>query len=172
MFLADVSGSMEGARMRELKRALADGSSFIATENSIGLVTFSDRVTVLLPIKQFQMVQQSAFHTAVRGLSTGGKTAMYDGISVSLSMLVEEKQKDPNVKPVLFVLTDGETNIGMSYGDMDNIIEGLQIPVYSIGFEANIDELKKLSGLVEAASINAKTDDVSYTIGALLNTQM
>lgn len=172
VFLADVSGSMEGARMRELKRALADGSSFIASENSIGLVTFSDRVTVLLPIKQFQMVQQSAFHTAVGGLSTGGKTAMYDGIAVSLSMLVEEKQKDPNVKPVLFVLTDGETNIGMSYGDMDNIIEGLQIPVYSIGFEANIDELKKLSGLVEAASINAKTDDVSYTIGALLNTQM
>ncbi len=172
VFLADVSGSMEGARMRELKRALADGSSFIATENSIGLVTFSDRVTVLLPIKQFQMVQQSAFHTAVGGLSTGGKTAMYDGIAVSLSMLVEEKQKDPNVKPVLFVLTDGETNIGMSYGDMDNIIEGLQVPVYSIGFEANIDELKKLSGLVEAASINAKTDDVSYTIGALLNTQM
>jgi Ca-activated chloride channel family protein len=172
VFLADVSGSMEGARMRELKRALADGSSFIASENSIGLVTFSDRVTVLLPIKQFQMVQQSAFHTAVGGLSTGGKTAMYDGIAVSLSMLVEEKQKDPNVKPVLFVLTDGETNLGMSYGDMDNIIEALQIPVYSIGFEANIEELKLLSGLVEAASINAKTDDVSYTIGALLNTQM
>ena len=87
-------------------------------------------------------------------------------------MLVEEKQKDSNVKPVLFVLTDGETNIGMSYGNMDNIIEGLQIPVYTIGFEANIDELRKLSSLVEAASLNAKTDDVSYTIGALLNTQM
>ena len=172
VFLADVSGSMEGARMRELKRALAEGSSFVAPENSIGLVAFSDRVTVLLPIRQFQMVQQSAFHTAVGGLSTGGKTAMYDGIAVSLSMLVEEKQKDPNVKPVLFVLTDGETNIGMGYGDMDDIIEGLQIPVYTIGFEANIDELRKLSSLVEAASLNAKTDDVSYTIGALLNTQM
>ena len=172
LFLADVSGSMEGARMRELKRALAEGSSFISSGNSIGLVAFSDRVRVLLPIRQFQMVQQSAFHTAVRGLSTGGKTAMYDGIAVSLSMLVEEKQKDPKVKPVLFVLTDGETNLGMSYGDMDDIIEGLQIPVYTIGFEANIDELKKLSSLVEAASLNAKIDDVSYTIGALLNTQM
>jgi Ca-activated chloride channel family protein len=172
VFLADVSGSMEGVRMRELKRALTDGSSFIASDNSIGLVAFSDRVTVLLPIKQFQMVQQSAFHTAIRGLSTGGKTAMYDGIAVSLSMLVEEKQKDPNVKPVLFVLTDGETNFGMEYGDVDNVIEGLQIPVYTIGFEANIDELKKLSSLVEAASLNAKTDDVGYTIGALLNTQM
>lgn len=172
VFLADVSGSMEGARMRELKRALAEGSSFISSENSIGLVAFSDKVTVLLPIKQFQMVQQSAFHTAVGGLSTGGKTAMYDGIAVSLSMLVEEKQKDPTVKPVLFVLTDGETNLGMSYGDMDNIIAGLQIPVYTIGFEAKIDELKKLSNLVEAASLNAKIDDVSYTIGALLNTQM
>lgn len=172
VFLADVSGSMEGARMLQLKRALAGGSSFISTENSIGLVAFSDRVRVLLPIRQFQMVQQSAFQTAIGGLSTGGKTAMYDGIAVSLSMLVEEKRKDSNVKPVLFVLTDGETNLGMSFGELDNIIEGLQIPVYTIGFEANIEELKKLSNLVEAASLNAKIDDVSYTIGALLNTQM
>lgn len=172
VFLADVSGSMEGARMRELKRALRDGSSLIAPDNSIGFVTFSDRVTVLLPIRQFQLMQQSAFLSAIAGLSTGGKTAMYDGIAVSLSLLLEEKRRDPSVKPVLFVLTDGETNIGMDYGDVDAVIEGLQIPVYTIGFEADIGELKKLSSLVEAASLNARTDDVAYTIGALLNTQM
>lgn len=172
IFLADVSGSMDGNRMRQLKKALTEGSSFIATENSIGLVTFSDEVTVVLPVKPFQLMHKSTFHSAVKGLRAGGKTAMYDGVAVALSMLVKAKREDPSVKPMLFVLTDGETNRGLSFGDLDSVVEGLQIPVYTIGFEANIDELKRLSGLVEAASLNASQDDVRYTIGALLNVQM
>lgn len=172
IFLADVSGSMDGNRMRQLKRALTEGSSFIASENSIGLVTFSDSVTVVLPVKPFQLMHKSTFHSAVKGLRAGGKTAMYDGVAVALSMLVKAKRDDPSIKPMLFVLTDGETNRGLSFGDLDNVVEGLQVPVYTIGFEANIDELKRLSGLVEAASLNASQDDVRYTIGALLNVQM
>jgi len=172
VFLADVSGSMDGSRLRELKKALTEGSNFIASENSIGLVTFSDTVTVVLPIKPFQLMQKSTFYSAVRNLRAGGKTAMYDGVAVALSMLVKAKREDPSVKPILFVLTDGETNLGMTYGDLDAIVEGLQIPVYTIGFEANIGELKRLSSLVEAASLNASEDDVRYTIGALLNVQM
>lgn len=172
VFLADVSGSMDGGRLRELKKALTEGSNFIAPENSIGLVTFSDSVTVVLPVKPFQLMHKSTFYSAVRNLRAGGKTAMYDGVAVALSMLVKARREDPSVKPILFVLTDGETNLGMTYGDLDAIVEGLQIPVYTIGFEANIDELKRLSGLVEAASLNASEDDVRYTIGALLNVQM
>ena len=172
VFLADVSGSMDGNRLRQLKKALIEGSNFIAAGNSIGLVTFSDHVTVILPVRPFQLMHKSTFHTAVRELRAGGKTAMYDGVAVALSMLVKAKREEPSIKPVLFVLTDGETNRGLGYSDMDAIVEGLQIPVYTIGFEANIDELKRLSSLVEAASLNASEDDVGYTIGALLNVQM
>ncbi len=172
VFLADVSGSMNGDRIRQLSAALLEGSGFIAQENSIGLVTFSKEVTILLPVKPFALVQKSAFHTAVKGLRVGGNTAMYDGVAVSLSLLVEEKLKDPDIKPILFVLTDGETNEGMDFDDMDEIVEGLGIPVYTIGFEANIGELRKLSGLVEAASLDAQSNDIRYTIGSLLNTQM
>jgi len=172
VFLADVSGSMNGNRLRQLKRALMEGSSFIAPENSIGLVAFSDDVTVVLPVKPFQLVHKSTFHAGVRGLRAGGNTAMYDGVAVALFLLVKAKREEPDIKPILFVLTDGETNRGLEFGELDNIIDGLQIPVYSIGFEANIDELKRLSGLVEAASLNASEEDVRYTIGALLNTQM
>ncbi len=172
IFLADVSGSMDGNRMRLLKKALTEGSSFIVSGNSIGLVTFSDNITVVLPVKPFQLMHKSTFHAAVRGLRAGGSTAMYDGVAVALSMLVKAKREDSSIKPILFVLTDGETNRGLSFGDMGAIVEGLQIPVYTIGFDANIDELKRLSSLVEAASLNASQDDVGFTIGALLNVQM
>ena len=172
VFLCDVSGSMRGTRLNQLKRALLDGSRFVAPSNSIGLVLFSDRVSVVLPVKPFDLNHRAAFQAAVEDMDAGGKTAMYDGVAVSLSMLVKEKQAHPEVKPILFVLTDGQTNVGMNFSDMDRIIGGVNIPVYTIGYEANIKELARLSSLVEAASLNADEEEIEYKIGSLLNAQM
>lgn len=172
VFLCDVSGSMSGTRMTQLKRALSGGSSFILPTNAIGLVQFSDQVTVLLPIKSFELLHKSAFQTAVKHMEANGGTAMYDGIAVALNLLVEEKRKRPEVKPMLFVLTDGMTADGLSIDDLSPVIRGLRIPVYTIGFEADLEELARLSSLVEAASIKAGEGDVRYKIGALLNSQM
>ena len=126
----------------------------------------------LLPIKPFELLHKSAFHAAVRQMQAAGGTAMYDGIAVALRMLIEEKRKRPEVKPMLFVLTDGETNRGLSFGDMRRVIRGLGVPVYSVGFEADLEELGRLSSLVEAASLKAGEGDLRYKIGALLNSQM
>ncbi len=172
VFLSDTSGSMSGSRLSQLKKALLQGSSFIAPSNSIGLVEFSNEVSVLLPIKPFALIHKSAFHAAVKSMEANGGTAMYDGIAVALKMLVEEKARRPEVKPLLFVLTDGQTNEGLSFGAIETVIEGLRIPVYTIGFEADIQELTRLSGLVEAASLKSDEEDIRYKIGALLNSQM
>ncbi len=87
-------------------------------------------------------------------------------------MLLEEKQRDPEVRPMLFVLTDGETNQGLDFGELSATVEGLQIPVYTIGFEADIAQLGRVSALVEAANLNAGEADLRYKIGSLLNAQM
>ena len=105
-------------------------------------------------------------------MDTGGKTAMYDGVAVSLSLLVDAAQKNPDAKPILFVLTDGETNVGLGYTKAQRVIQGLNIPVYTIGYEADLAELARLSSLVEAASINAGEGQIVYKIGTLLNAQM
>jgi Ca-activated chloride channel family protein len=172
VFLCDVSGSMQGSRLSQLKQALLQGGGFIAPTNAIGLVQFNNRVTVVLPVKPFQLIHKSAFHTAVQRMQASGGTNMYDGIAVALKLLVEEKTKRPEVRPLLFVLTDGETREGISFGTMSPVIAGLRIPVYTIGFEADIDELNRLSSLVEAATLKAGEDDIRYKIGALLNAQM
>lgn len=172
LFLADVSGSMGGGRIRALKKALLDGSEFISPGNSIGLATFSDRVRVLLPIKPFNLPHKAAFHAAVGSMDAGGNTAMYDGIAVALNLLAQEKRKNPDVKPILFVLSDGKTNRGHVYEDMERVVRGINIPVYTIGYAAKLDELQRVSGLVEAANINADEGEISYKIGSMLNAQM
>ncbi|MNP58265.1 von Willebrand factor type A domain protein [compost metagenome] len=87
-------------------------------------------------------------------------------------MLQDELAANPDVKPLIFVLSDGETNEGHSLKDIRGLIENYKIPIYTIGYNANIKALESISSINEAASINADTDDVVYKIGNLLNVQM
>jgi Ca-activated chloride channel family protein len=172
VFLCDISGSMRGTRLRGVKEALLQGSEFITPGNSIGMVLFNTQVTTVLPIKDFDLNHKAAFYAAVKSMDAGGGTAMYDGIAVALAVLAEEQKKNPDVKPLLFVLTDGKTNEGMDFDEMARVIKGMGIPVYTIGYEADLDELARLSSLVEAASLNADQGEIRYKIGTLLNAQM
>lgn len=172
VFVADISGSMDGAPLNRLKESLLSGQKVLGRNNSIGLVSYSSEVTIELPIGSYDTNQQSMFVGAVSGLQAGGETATFDGIAVAMKLLREEMSRDPEVKPVIFVLSDGETNTGHSLHDIRGMIEAYRIPVYTIGYNANIEALKSISAINEAASINADTDDVVYKIGNLLNAQM
>ncbi|MBN1412614.1 MAG: VWA domain-containing protein [Spirochaetales bacterium] len=172
VFLSDVSGSMNGIPLDMLKAALIEGSHFISSSNYIGLVTFSSEVTRLLEVRKFDDLHRSVFVSAVKKMSAGGSTAMYDGIAVSLKMLNEAKTREPSGKPMLFLLTDGDSNRGMSLGDIENVIAGLEIPIYTIGYNANIEVLNVLSNINEAATIVADDENIGYKLGAMLNAEM
>lgn len=172
VFVADISGSMDGEPLNRLKESLLSGQKVLGRNNSIGLVSYSSEVTVELPIGLYDTNQQSMFVGAVNGLQAVGETATFDGIAVAMKLLREEMSRDPEVKPVIFVLSDGETNTGHSLHDIRDMIETYRIPIYTIGYNANIEALKSISAINEAVSINADTDDVVYKIGSLLNAQM
>ena len=70
------------------------------------------------------------------------------------------------------MLSDGETNRGHSLRDVEDIVSGLGIPVYTIGYNANIEALSQLSDINEGVCINANTDDVIYQLKQLFNANM
>jgi Ca-activated chloride channel family protein len=172
VFVADISGSMEGEPLNKLKESLLGGSAYIGKDNSVGLVTFSSDVNINVPIGKFDLNQRSLFAGAITDMQANGSTAMFDAIVVASKMLMEEKENNPNAKLMLFVLTDGETNRGYSFDDIDEMIEALKIPIYTIGYNADIQVLENLSNINEAASVNADTDDVVYKLQNLFNAQM
>lgn len=172
VFVADVSGSMEGEPLNELKKSLLNGSRYIGEENSIGLVTYSNDVNINLPIERFDLNQRSLFTGAVQDMDESGGTATFDAIAVAVQMLLDEKEKNPDAKLMLFVLSDGETNIGHSLDDLREILESVKIPVHTIGYNANIEALENISRINEATSINADSDDVIYKLGSLFNAEM
>jgi Ca-activated chloride channel family protein len=170
--VCDVSGSMSGTRIQGVREALKKAATFVTPDSSIGVVAFSNDVKILLPIKKFDLNQKGALLATAESLREGGGTAMYDGLAVALSMLAEEQKKQPNLKPMLFVLTDGETNRGLSFDNMRAVIEGMSVPVFTIGYEADIAELQRLSSIVEAASLQADSEDIAYKLASIFNAEM
>lgn len=172
VFVADVSGSMDGAPLNSLKESLINSMKYINTKNHIGLVSYSGNVTIELPVGQFDLNQQAYFKGAVEGLSANGTTATYDAVLVASSMIREAMKDHPDAKPMLFVLSDGETNEGYDYKDIKGIMESLGYPIYTIGYNYSNGSLEELSEINEAASINAETEDIIYQLKQLFNASM
>ena len=169
VFVTDTSGSMAGSRIFAVQQALESSREFINPEASVGMVEFSDQARRRLELAPFDLNQQAQFVAAAQDMDTVGGTAMYDGVVLGLSMLAEQRELDPDGKFMLIVLTDGETNEGLRFGDVDEVIAGLRIPVFTVGFEADLEELGKLASLVEAATINAGEGDVEFKLSSLFN---
>ena len=168
VFVADTIYSMNGEPISSLKNSLVAASRYISSDNYVGLVSYNSTVTIELPIDRFDPRQRAYFTGAVKGMSSGGKTATYDAAAVGLKMLLDKKKEVPDAKLMLFILSDGQKNTGLSYDRIKNIVTALQVPVYTIGY--NMDdagEMTELAGLNEAAYIDAKTTDVANKLRLL-----
>ena len=173
VFVADVSGSMEGPRINNLKKALIESSDLINATNAIGLITYNEQVNVDLQIRDFDVQQKSLFIGAVERLSPGGRTATNSAVVTGTHLLLEYVKNHPDHKPILFVLSDGETNRGLELDDdVRRALEWSGVPVHSIAYEVQSDQLRQLSSLAEGAYIESSADSASYRIGNLLNSEM
>jgi Ca-activated chloride channel family protein len=172
VFVADTSGSMDGDPLLQLKKSLINGAQYINDNNSVGLVSYSSDVTLEVPIAKFDLNQRAYFQGAVEDLQAVGGTASYDGVTVGISMLLEAKKNSPNAKLMLFLLSDGATNEGNTLEYVSPLIKESGIPIYTIGYNADIEALQTISEINEASSINADSDDVIYKIKSLFNAQM
>ncbi len=172
LFIADVSGSMNGDPINRLKQSLLEASKNIKTDNYVGLLSYSDNVKVNLDIEQFDLEQRSYFAGTVEGMRAGGNTASYDALLVGIDMINKKKADLPEAKTMIFLLSDGMCNKGVHYEETAELVEHYGIPIYTIGYNENIDKLKELSTINEAVYIDADSDDVVYELSALFNAQM
>ncbi len=176
VFVVDVSGSMDGEPLNKLKHSLLQGQNYIGKDNMVGLISYSNDVHIDLPVAKFDLNQRSLFAGAVEDLQAGGSTSTFDGIAVAMKMLIDQKaagpNADPNLRPRIFVLSDGKSNTGHSLDDIRKIVQDLGIPIDTIGYNADIPELQAISIINEGACINADTQDVVYQLRNLFMAEM
>lgn len=174
VFVADCSGSMDGEPINQLRESLSNGAQYINDNNYIGLVSYSDSVTIELPIAEFDLNQRAYFQGALDNLQAWGGTASYDAVLVATNMIKQAKADHPDAKVMLFLLSDGMANEGYTLENITGVLKEEKIPVYTISYtsEADKDAMQQLSNINEAASIDADSDDIIYKIKSLFNSQM
>ena len=172
VFIADTSGSMRGEPMDSLQQSLLNALPYINESTYVGLVSYNSDVTIELPIAQMDATQRSYFIGTVQNLEPQGATATFDATLVALQMIQEQLEQTPNARPLIFLLSDGETNEGATLSRISPIVHALGIPIVTIGFNDDFAELVELSQINEGASINANTDDLMYQMRSLFKAGM
>lgn len=177
VFVVDRSGSMDGEKMVRVKEALRNAAGYINQGNYVGLVSYSSEgdITLDLPIRPFDDKQRSLFAGAVNDLRAGGGTATNSALIVGLKLMLDQQASISDAKLRILVMSDGEQNEGLSLEGTDNtlgIVAGLGVPVYGVGFEANLTDLTKLADPNEGYVINADSEDVGAKLKGLLRKEL
>ena len=171
LFVCDLSGSMDGSPINSVRRALLNNMQYIGETSHVGILTFSDRVQVALPLAPFGFDQMEYYAGAVQNMRAGGSTAIYDAVTVGCKVLTDYRDANPNTRPIMFILSDGERTSGLTYRQIERMAAGLGIPINTISYNGKFPELESLSNLNEAACISADDEDVMYKLAAFFNAE-
>jgi magnesium chelatase subunit D len=112
-FVVDASWSMAAEeRMRATKSAvLSLLRDAYQRRDRVGLISFQrDYATVLLPLTNSVELAQKR----LQAMPTGGKTPLARGLLTGFEVLFRARRNDPEVLPLLVLLTDGQANVAMS----------------------------------------------------------
>ncbi|MEA5535238.1 vWA domain-containing protein [Crocosphaera sp. XPORK-15E] len=173
MAVIDTSGSMEGEPLNAVKEGLKIASKEINAGNYIGLVTYGDTPNELVPLAPFDELQHKRFLAAIDNLRADGATAMYDGVMVALSKLMEQKKANPDGRFYLLLLTDGAVNTGFNFNDISSIIEYSGVRVYPIAYgEVNEQELQSIAALRESTVKKGNPENVKDLLKELFQTNL
>lgn len=185
VFIADTSGSMKGEPLASLQESVVAALPYIGSENYVGLVSYNTDVTVNLSmleedgngkvvgVKPFDDRQRAYFSGEMKNLQAAGSTSTYDAVLVGLDMINKAQKIDPDVVPIIVLLTDGQAQSGYTLSRITSIVEGMRVPVYCIAYNYDSGgELETLAGINEASTVKADTDDVVNQLRNLFNTQL
>ena len=171
IYLLDVSGSMRGERISSVKAALELLTGVDAQGTAARYARFQNREHVMLiPFSaepgdpqrfNFENVgtkaqTDGALRAYVEGLQAGGSTAIYSTLDLAYDLAYQELSRDPGRLVTVVLLTDGESNHGLSYREFHERWAGKSaggadpIRTFPILFgeasSAQLDDIARLSG--------------------------
>jgi Ca-activated chloride channel family protein len=109
----DSSGSMDGEKIEQAKAAALGLIKQLRPTDQLSIISFADTVSVQLPASRVGNAREVT--SAVKTLSVGGLTAMYDGLEAAFKQARQASQEAGTVSRVL-LLTDGNPTVGRTDG--------------------------------------------------------
>ncbi|GAA4069388.1 substrate-binding and VWA domain-containing protein [Streptomyces shaanxiensis] len=163
VYVLDTSGSMEGDRLEQLKRALADLTGDFREREEVTLMPFgsdvkSVRTHVVEPARPARGLD--AIREDTDALTAEGDTAIYTSLEKAYEHLGAGRSQDTFTSVVL--MTDGENTTGAEAADFDAFYAGLDrdrrdTPVFPILFgDSDRSELEHIAELTGGRLFDAQ----------------
>lgn len=156
LLLVDASGSMQGVRIRQVRRAVQEVLASLDPTSLVGLGTFADEFRYLVPAT----TDRQAIAAALASVRGDGDTALFD----ALASIIEDESAERIV-----VLTDGEdTASSTDAADVINSLSQSRIPIDVITLQALGDSAGSLAEIVEASGGSGVVTATSSSSGTPL----
>jgi Ca-activated chloride channel homolog len=180
IFVLDVSGSMEGDRLDNLKTAmenltgtdttLTGGFSRFHAREQVTIITFSSQVeddrNFTIDDTDPNGPDMTAIRSYVEGLHTYDGTAIYSGLEQAYADVAKTQATDPNRLYSIVLMTDGENNTGVDADQFARDYTGLPAPVqavhvYPVLFgDANKDDMTSIATETGGTLFDATTSSL------------
>jgi Ca-activated chloride channel family protein len=108
VLLLDVSGSMSGEPLAQVKDSVERLADILDDQDSLGVVAFSTGARTVSPVRPLAGAR-GVIRREVRGLEAGGSTNISGGLAQAALLFADAP---PGARQVLLLLSDGQPNVG------------------------------------------------------------
>jgi Ca-activated chloride channel family protein len=139
MLVVDISSSMEGEKLEQVKAGLETFLTRILPEDRVGLVTFASTATVNVPPAPLAE-SRIALGDAIRVLRTKDKTAVFDGLRAGKQALNALPETDEDRIKAIVLLSDGADNASsITMDQLEQEFEESGISVFPVAYGGDAD---------------------------------
>jgi Ca-activated chloride channel family protein len=177
-FVLDLSGSMRGQRIVDLKQAMTnltgDDASITGqfarfrNREKITLITFS---TTVMDTREFTIDNEGVVLQEIKryinGLELGGGTAIFTALQTAYQQAQQARAADPNRFYSIVLMTDGLNRDGMSYESFhefylkeSDYLGGIRTFPILFG-EASSEEMESLAALTEGKVFDSRKSSLA-----------
>jgi len=154
----DRSGSMQGEKLENAKRAAILALDYLGRDDILSLVTYDHMVNIPLPATKLR--DKGQVESIIRGISSGGNTALFAGVSKGAAEL--KKFLDRNRINRIVLLSDGLANVGPSTPQELARLgrelggQGITVTTIGLGLGYNEDLMAQLAGASDGNHVFAE----------------
>jgi len=140
VMLIDVSGSMRGGKLRSVQDAAVQFIEQLGKDDYISIITFANETYILVEHLNVEEGQDLAIE-AIRNLSAGGNTPLYDALGDGAMTI--DRHSSSQISNALVVLTDGMDTGSIRYKfdqDLFDFVSSNSTTVFTIAYGNDADE--------------------------------
>lgn len=164
MLAVDISGSMEGDKLEQVKAGLETFIQRILPDDRVGLITFASTANLVVPPAPLSD-NRIKLQDAIQNMNASGKTAVYDALNTARDQIdkLPALQDGERIKGIV-LLSDGQDNASsITIDDLAKQFDETGIYVFPVAYgdDSDPEALQKIADFSRTQVVQGSTGDIA-----------